>query len=106
MSEVTELSDESFDGFVKENDVALVDFWAPWCGPCMMLAPTVKKLAQEYSGKVSFAKLNIDDNKEAAGKFNVMSIPTLIVFKGGQAAETIIGAVPGDRIKEKLDALL
>lgn len=106
MAEVDELSDDTLEAFVKENDVCLIDFWAPWCGPCMMLAPTIKQLAQAYEGKVGFGKINIDENKVFAGKYNVMSIPTLVLFRGGEAVDRIVGAVPADRIKSVLDGLL
>ncbi|MFH1789222.1 MAG: thioredoxin [Candidatus Altiarchaeota archaeon] len=106
MSNLAELTDESFDDFVKGNSVCVIDFWAPWCGPCMMVGPLVDELAGEYAGKVAFGKLNIDDNKAKAGEFSVMSIPTILFVKDGDVVDKIIGALPKDKIKARIESLL
>ena len=84
----------------------LVDFWAPWCGPCRMIAPIVEEIAKEYDGKLKVGKVNVDENQGLAGRFGVMSIPTLILFKGGQQVERMIGYMPKKELKDKLDALM
>jgi thioredoxin 1 len=97
-----ELTEATFDQATKEG-LVVVDFWAPWCGPCKMIAPIVEELSGEYGGKASFCKLNIDEHKGPAMKYQVMSIPTLLVFKGGKMVERIVGALPKDKIKARLD---
>ncbi len=100
---ILEATDANFQAEVLGSDLpVLVDFWAPWCGPCRAIAPAVEELAKEYAGKVRVAKLDVDENQEVAAKFNVMSIPMLILFKNGQVADQILGAVP----KVKIDALI
>jgi len=90
-----ELTDSNFaDGIAASDQPVLVDFWAPWCPPCRMIAPVLEGLAAEYAGKVKIAKLNIDDNPRTASAFGVASIPTLILFKGGRPVDVIIGARP------------
>ena len=102
-----EISDQSFEEAVIKSDMpALVDFWAPWCGPCRMVAPVIDKLSEKYQGKFKFCKLNVDENPKTAAKFNVMSIPTIMLFKDGKVADTVIGAVPEDTLKTKIDRLL
>src|ERR1700722_13009389 len=81
----------------------LVDFWAEWCRPCHMLAPTVAEIAQDYTGRLKVVKMNVDENVNAAGKFNIRGIPTLLIFKGGQVADQIVGAVPKDQIAKVVD---
>ena len=81
----------------------LIDFWADWCRPCHMLTPTVEEVAREHAGKVKVVKLNIDDNMNVPGKFNIRGIPTLLVFKGGQVADQIVGAVPKEQIVKVLE---
>ncbi|MFC2154159.1 thioredoxin [Candidatus Altiarchaeota archaeon] len=106
MAEVVELTEESFDEFVKSSPVAVVDFWAPWCGPCKMIEPIVEELAEEYGGKAVFGKTNVDENREKAVEHGIMSIPTLLVFKDGEKVDQIIGAVPKESIAEKIKPLL
>jgi thioredoxin 1 len=102
-----EVNDQNFeDEVIKSNLPVLVDFWAPWCGPCRMVAPVIEKLSEKYKGKFKFVKLNVDDNRTTAGKFKVMSIPTLLFFKSGKVEETVIGAVPESALIPKIDGLL
>ena len=98
----TELNKETFKDALQKP-LALIDFWAAWCGPCRTLAPVIEKIAKEYEGRVFTGKVNIDENRELSEKYNVMSIPTLILFKGGKAVDTSVGAVPEKEIKKMLD---
>lgn len=91
---------------LRASVLVLVDFWAVWCGPCQMVAPIVDELASEYAGKLKVMKLNTDENPEIAGRYQVMSIPTIIFFKNGQPAEKLIGARPKRQFKELIDTLL
>ena len=84
----------------------MVDFWAVWCGPCQMVAPIVEELAAEYDGKLKVMKLNTDENPDVAGKYGIMSIPTLLFFKGGQPIDKVVGAVPKRVLKDAIDKLL
>lgn len=104
---VVDVSDQNFESEVIKSAVpVLVDLWAPWCGPCRMVGPVIEKLAEEYEGKVKFYKLNVDENQQTAAKYSVMSIPTLLFFKNGERADTVVGAVSEQTLKPKLDALL
>lgn len=85
---------------------ALIDYWAPWCSPCRMIAPIVDEVAQEYDGKIKVGKVNVDENREIAQEFGVMSIPTLIVFKGGKAVDRVVGFKPKNELKALLDKYL
>ena len=101
------VSDENFDDEVLQSDIpVLVDFWAEWCGPCKVVGPTIDALAADYAGKVKVAKLNVDDNPQAAGRFGVRSIPTLIVFKDGEAQQAAIGVKPKGELAELIEKYL
>ncbi len=101
------LTDENFeDEVIKSDKPVLIDFWAVWCGPCKMIAPIVEELAEEYEGKVKIGKLDVDENQQVSIRFGVRSIPTLLIFKNGKVADTIIGAVPKVQIVQKLKAVL
>ncbi|NIS09487.1 MAG: thioredoxin [Candidatus Dadabacteria bacterium] len=97
---VNEFSDDNFESEVINSDLpVLVDFWAPWCGPCRIIAPVVEELSESLAGKLKVGKLNVDDNQQVSMKFGIRSIPTLLVFKDGEVAEQIIGAVPKSEIE-------
>jgi len=98
-------TDQNFQKDVLESDVPVfVDFWAPWCGPCRLMGPIIEQLAEEMDGaKIKIGKCNVDDNGATAMKFGIMSIPTMIVFKNGQIAEQMVGAVQKDALKAKLE---
>jgi thioredoxin 1 len=96
------LTDSNFEEILKNNKLFFVDFWANWCGPCRALAPTIVELAKEYSGKVLIAKLDVDENPVTAEKFQVFSIPTMIVFKDGKEAERLVGLCPKNKIGDTL----
>jgi thioredoxin 1 len=99
-----ELTDASFDAdVIQSGDAYLVDFWAPWCGPCRMIAPVIDELAQEYGGKLKIGKVNVDNNQEIAARYGIASIPTLMLFKGGELKERITGAVPKAALKQTID---
>ena len=107
MAELPQITDATFEKEVLQSDLpVLVDFWAPWCGPCKMVAPILEELAGEYGGRLKVAKLNVDDNPGTAAKYGIFSIPSILLFKEGQVATQIVGAVPKKHFVEKLDALL
>jgi thioredoxin 1 len=104
MGKTIELTDSTFDQTINSDKPVLVDFWAEWCGPCKMIGPVVEELAKDYEGKAVVAKLNVDENPEVTARFGVRSIPTLLVFKGGQIVDKQVGAVPKSVLAQKLAA--
>ena len=103
MGEVREVTDASFESEVLKSDTpVLIDFWAPWCGPCRAIAPIVEELAKEYDGKLKVVKMNVDENPQTPGAYGVRGIPNLILFKGGTVKEQIVGAVPKSRLAQAI----
>ncbi len=101
---MADVTDQAFQEAVLKSTIpTLVDFWAPWCEPCRIVGPIVEELAKEYQGKATVVKMNVDDNPDTAARYNVMSIPTLIIFKDGNPARTIIGAQPKENIKRAIE---
>jgi len=106
MSSVNEVSDGNFTEFIKGDQPVLIDFWAAWCGPCKMLSPVVEELAGELTGQLKVGKLNVDENPRTASQYGIMSIPTLLVFKGGEVVRQIVGYMPKRQLQAKLADLL
>ena len=105
MSNEIEITDSNFESQVIKSDVPIVvDFWAPWCGPCKVIAPILTEIAGEYDGKIKVGKLNTDDSQEVAAKYGIMSIPTLLIFKNGEVAEKIVGAQSKQAITARIDS--
>jgi thioredoxin 1 len=104
---IVEVTNSTWDTEVlKSQGLVMVDFWAVWCGPCRMIAPTVEELAKEYAGRLKVAKLNTDENPDIASRYKIMGIPTIMFFKDGQRVDQIVGAVPKPQLKAKIDSLL
>ena len=99
----TEVTEKTFDEILKKNPLVLIDFWAAWCMPCKMLAPTMEEITKEYKDKVFVGKVDIDHNHELASKFGIQSIPTVLLFKDGQPVDMVVGAVPKSEIKKILE---
>jgi thioredoxin 1 len=101
---ITQVSDATFDGDILKSAVpVLVDFWAPWCGPCRSVAPIVEDLATQYAGKIKVAKINVDESTEVATRYQITSIPTFILFKNGQVADRALGALPRSEFVKLID---
>jgi thioredoxin len=105
-SEPAEISDATFNDFIKKYPVVLVDCWAPWCGPCRMMTPVIDGLAKEMQGKIAFGKLNTDQNPKTSMRFQIEAIPTLLVFKDGEMAERLVGSRTKDDLSRRLQAHL
>ena len=107
MSEPVEVTDSSFQSEVlKSSTPVLVDFWAEWCAPCLMVAPVIEELAQQYAGKFKFCRLNVDSNSATTAQYGIMSIPTLLLFNQGKLMDQIVGAVPKQQLVPRLEILL
>ncbi|MFN8174965.1 MAG: thioredoxin [Solirubrobacteraceae bacterium] len=107
MADITEVTDANFQSEVVESETpVLVDFWAPWCGPCRMVAPVLEEIAQEKGSELKIVKLNVDENQQTAAAFEVLSIPTLILFRNGSVAKKVIGAYPKKRLEAELEPAL
>lgn len=105
MSALTEpviLTDSNFKTEIAKYAVMLIDFWAPWCGPCRMVSPIIEQLAKEYSGRVAFGKVNVDENQMMSASFGIQSIPTMMIFRGGKVVDVMIGALPKSQIEMKI----
>jgi len=104
---VRDITDATFDGDALKSELpVLVDFWAPWCGPCRMVAPVVAELSEEYAGKMSFYKMNTDENPAVPTKYGIRSIPSLLIFKGGELKGTIVGFRPKSDLKKRIEEAL
>ena len=100
-----QITDSQFeDQIIKRKGISIIDFWAPWCGPCMMVGPIIEELAKEMQGKIVFGKLNVDENPSVSMKHQIMSIPTMLIFKNGNLIDKLIGAMPKDMLKQKLES--
>lgn len=106
MGKAIEITDNNFEEIIGSDKPVLVDFWAEWCGPCKMIGPIVEELAGEYDGKAVIGKVDVDNNPQVSAKFGIRSIPTLLVFKGGEIVDKQIGAVPKNVLSQKIDAQL
>ncbi len=100
------MTDSDMEKYINKYNLVVVDCWAPWCGPCQMIAPVIEELAKEFQGKIVFGKLNVDENQLTAAQYRIMSIPTLLVFKNGKLIDRIIGAMPKPMLKAKLSTYL
>jgi thioredoxin 1 len=105
MAKYVELSNDSFDATIAEG-VTMVDFWAPWCGPCRMIAPVVEELAEDFEGKATIAKVNTDEEQEISVKYGIRSIPSILFFKDGEMVDQMVGAASKETFAEKINALL
>jgi thioredoxin 1 len=102
LNKPVEMTDVTFKEMILNHPLVVVDCWAPWCGPCRMVAPIIEELSRDYAGKILFGKLNVDENRELSMQYDIMSIPTLLVFKNGKLVDTIIGAMPRQTLEQKI----
>ena len=102
INEPTRITDATFGDTIKGNQMVVVDCWAPWCAPCRMVSPVIEELAREYAGKILFGKLNVDENRNVAMQYQLMSIPTMLVFKNGELVDRIVGAMPKKILEPKI----
>jgi thioredoxin 1 len=101
-NEPVDLTDATFNKFVEDNHLSVIDCWAPWCGPCRFVTPVVEELARDYVGKISFGKLNVDNNQRVAAQYGIMSIPTLLIFKDRKLVDQIVGAMPRQMLEPRI----
>jgi len=97
-----DLTDATFNKFKEDNHLAVIDCWAPWCGPCRFLSPVIEELARDYRGKIAFGKLNVDENNKTAAQYGIMSIPALLIFRDGKIVDQIVGAMPRNMLEPKI----
>lgn len=102
MQMFADLNDATFGDFIRKNKVVLVDFYADWCGPCLVMEPVMEELSQEMKGKIAFAKIDVDQNRQRPAEYGVMSIPTLLVFRAGKLVDRLVGALPKETLKQRL----
>lgn len=101
-----EVTDATFKETIQSHSLVVVDCWAAWCGPCRMVAPIIEEMARDYAGRILFGKLNVDENREVATQYEIMSIPTLLVFKNGQLVDRVVGAMPRQMLEPKITRYL
>ena len=106
LNKPVEVSDATFKDVIQNHSLVLVDCWAPWCAPCHMVAPVIEEMARDYAGRILFGKLNVDENREVATQYQIMSIPTLLVLKNGKLADRIVGAMPRQMLEPKITRYL
>ena len=107
MADITQVGDDNFEAEVIRSDLpVLIDFWAPWCGPCKTIAPVIEQLASEYEGKLKVAKLNVDENPATPSRYGVRGIPNLLIIKGGSVKDQLVGAVPKARLVDAIEKVL
>ncbi len=106
MADVIHADEAGFEKILQSSKVVLCDFWATWCGPCRMVGPVIEQLAEEYDGRIAVVKIDVDENQELAAKYNVMSIPTVFVFRDGRPVDSKVGALPVEDYRKMLDAVL
>ena len=99
-----QITDQNASEILASDKLVVIDFWATWCGPCQRLTPIIEQLAEEYEGRIKVGKINVDDHSEVAARYNIMSIPNMKFFKGGQVVDKVIGAVPKPAMKQKFEA--